>query len=61
LLRNNLLPVPFGVRVRVWIGSPIPRSANEDPEKLLARVEQEIRSTLERWRGDPPLAMSVVG
>jgi 1-acyl-sn-glycerol-3-phosphate acyltransferase len=59
LLRHNLLPVPFGVRVRVWIGSPIARSSSEDAEKVLARVEQEIRSTLERWRGDSPLAISV--
>ena len=61
LLRHNLLPVPFGVHVRVWIGAPIERSANDDPEKLLARVEQEIRETLHRWRNDSPLAMSVAG
>ena len=61
LLRNNLLPVPFGVRVRVWIGAPIERSANDDPEKLLARAEQEIRQTLGRWRNGSPLAMSVAG
>ena len=61
LLRHNLFPVPFGCRVRVWIGSPIPRSTN-DPEKLLERVEQEIRATLDRWRDeDSPVAVSVAG
>lgn len=50
LLRHNLLPVPFGTRVRVCIGAPIPRSPNEDRDELLARVRAEIEGTLERWR-----------
>jgi 1-acyl-sn-glycerol-3-phosphate acyltransferase len=50
LLRHNLLPVPFGSRVRVSIAAPIPRQQGEDPEGLLARVEREIRATLDRWR-----------
>lgn len=52
LLRHNLMPVPFGTRVRVWIGDPIPRRHGEDPEALLATVEEQIRTTLERYRGD---------
>ena len=51
LLRHNLLPVPFGVRVRVSIAAPIPRHQDEDAETMLARVEREIRATLDRWRG----------
>jgi len=59
LLRHNLLPVPFGVRVRVWIGAPIAR-ASGDAEKMLARAEAEIRATLDRWRGGEPLAVPAV-
>lgn len=50
LLRHNLLPVPFGTRVRVRIGDPIPRSSNEDRAALLARVREQIAGTLDEWR-----------
>jgi len=53
LLRNNLLPVPFGVRVRISIAEPIARGGGEDGETLLRKVEQQVRATLERWRGGP--------
>jgi 1-acyl-sn-glycerol-3-phosphate acyltransferase len=56
LLRNNLLPVPFGTRVRVRIGSPIARSPEEDRTVLLARVRGEIEGTLEDWRKADALA-----
>jgi 1-acyl-sn-glycerol-3-phosphate acyltransferase len=52
LLRHNMLPVPFGIRVRVYIGAPIHRASGEDGENLLGRVEAEIRAALERWRSD---------
>jgi 1-acyl-sn-glycerol-3-phosphate acyltransferase len=61
LLRHNLLPVPFGVRVRVWIGSPIARIGGDDAERTLARAESEIRSTLGRWRDRGALAASATG
>jgi 1-acyl-sn-glycerol-3-phosphate acyltransferase len=57
LLRNNLFPVPFGVRVRVWIGAPIARTGGDDAETLFARAETEIRATLERWRDGTTLAV----
>ncbi len=50
LLRHNLLPIPFGTRVRVWIGAPIERRQDEDPAALLSQVEEEIRAALERSR-----------
>ena len=50
LLQYNLLPVPFGVRVRVNIGDPIERREGEDPLALVGRVESYIRNTLARWR-----------
>jgi 1-acyl-sn-glycerol-3-phosphate acyltransferase len=56
LLRHNLMPVPFGTRVRVWIGDPIPRRKDEDHEALLARCEERIRAALGEHRGAPTQA-----
>jgi 1-acyl-sn-glycerol-3-phosphate acyltransferase len=50
LLRHNLMPVPFGTRVRVWIGDPIPRHKDEDRAALLARCEELIRAALSEHR-----------
>jgi 1-acyl-sn-glycerol-3-phosphate acyltransferase len=50
LLRHNLLPVPFGVAVHVWIGDPIPRRRGEDRQALLIGVEASIRAALHRRR-----------
>ena len=50
LLRHNYLPVPFGTRVRVWIGAPIARRTGEDGAAVLAEVRTQIGATLERWR-----------
>jgi 1-acyl-sn-glycerol-3-phosphate acyltransferase len=52
LLQHNFLPVPWGVRVHVRIGSPIPRRAGEDPAALIERVRDEIAVALAHWRGD---------
>src|SRR5205807_2509931 len=38
LLRHNMMPIPFGIRVHVWIGDPITRSPEENREALLATV-----------------------
>ena len=48
--QNGLRPVPFGVRVRVSLGAPIPRSADENREDILARAQAHIESALRRWR-----------
>jgi 1-acyl-sn-glycerol-3-phosphate acyltransferase len=53
LLRHNYLPVPFGTRVRVWVGAPVPRRPGEDVAALLERVRDEIAATLDRWRRSP--------
>ena len=50
LLRHRMFPVPFGTRVRVRLGAPIPRVPGEDRAALLARIEDEIRGTIGRWR-----------
>jgi 1-acyl-sn-glycerol-3-phosphate acyltransferase len=58
LLQHNYLPIPWGVRVRVHIGAPIARRADEDRSALIERVRDEIAATLARWRsldGRPPV------
>ena len=50
LLCHNLLPVPFGTRIRVRFADPIARSAGDDPAHLLERAHAEIETTLLRWR-----------
>jgi 1-acyl-sn-glycerol-3-phosphate acyltransferase len=50
LLRHNLLPVPFGVTVRVRFSDPIPRTPDQDAARLLELAQGEIAATLERWR-----------
>jgi 1-acyl-sn-glycerol-3-phosphate acyltransferase len=51
LLAHDMFPIPWGIRVRVWMGEPIARQREEDPEALIARVRDEIAATLARWRG----------
>ncbi len=50
LLRFNLLPIPFGIRVRVWIGPPIERHPSEDRLALLRETRAQIEKALEGWR-----------
>lgn len=50
LLQYNYLPVPWGVRVNVYIGAPIARRPDEDRMALLERVRDEIQAALDRWR-----------
>jgi len=50
LLCHNLLPVPYGTRIRVRFADPIPRSAENDPARILDRAHGEIEETLLRWR-----------
>jgi len=50
LLCHNLLPVPFGTRIRVRLSDPIPRTSDGDPAQILDRAREEIKGTLLRWR-----------
>ncbi len=50
IVRHGLRPVPFGTRVRIRIGDPIPRAAGEDRAALLRGIEAWIRATVEGWR-----------
>jgi 1-acyl-sn-glycerol-3-phosphate acyltransferase len=51
LLQHHLRPVPFGTRVRVFIGAPIERSPDEDAGAVLGNVQARIEDVLARWRG----------
>jgi 1-acyl-sn-glycerol-3-phosphate acyltransferase len=53
LMRANFLPIPFGVRVLVRIGDPIPRLPGEDHARLLAQAHHEITANLAAMRGEP--------
>jgi 1-acyl-sn-glycerol-3-phosphate acyltransferase len=50
---GNMVPIPFGTRVRIRFGRPIPRQEGEDFTELVARARQEIADTIEAWRGLP--------
>jgi 1-acyl-sn-glycerol-3-phosphate acyltransferase len=50
LLRHRLRPVPFGTRVRVFIGRPIERSPDEDAGEVVRQAETEIHQVLAGWR-----------
>jgi len=50
LMRFNMLPIPFGTRIRVHIGAPIERHPDEDALALLDEVREYIEKVLARWR-----------
>jgi 1-acyl-sn-glycerol-3-phosphate acyltransferase len=50
LLRSNLLPVPFGTRIRLRIGDPIERNPDQPTSAILAICREEMTKTLEGWR-----------
>lgn len=53
LMEHNFFPLPWGVRVRVWIGDPIERAPDESHAELIERCRTQIAGTLARWRGEP--------
>lgn len=50
LMRHGFLPIPFGIKLRFWVGDPIERLRGEDVDALILQIEDRIRSHLERWR-----------
>lgn len=52
LLEHRLRPVPFGTRIRVFVGRPIERSAEEDAGEALREAERQIQDALARWRAE---------
>lgn len=53
ILVNKMMPIPWGIRLRCWIGDPIERRPDEDPYALVAEIEHQIRTTMARFRGEP--------
>jgi len=52
LLCHNLMPVPFGVRIRLRFGHPIPRGEADDGPAIFERARAEIEDTLRLWRSE---------
>lgn len=50
VFQRNMLPVPFGSRVRVRFSEPIRRAIGESPVEILERCREWIDNTLEEWR-----------
>ena len=46
---NNMFPIPFGTRVKVKFGEPVPRSDDEDPDEIVERCERWAIDQLESW------------
>ena len=53
LLRYGMRPVPFGTRVRVRLGAPIPRAPGEDRHAILLEAREQIEKALAEWRSSP--------
>jgi 1-acyl-sn-glycerol-3-phosphate acyltransferase len=53
LLRHKMRPIPFGTKVRVRFGDPMPRRRDEDRRRVLETARTEIEATLEAWRSEP--------
>ena len=51
LLRHNMLPVPWGVAIRIRLGEPLRRRPGEPPDDIIVRARSDIAATLARWRG----------
>jgi 1-acyl-sn-glycerol-3-phosphate acyltransferase len=55
VMMHRMAPIPFGIRLRFWIGEPIERRPGEDRERILRDVEELIRERLARFRGETPV------
>lgn len=53
VFENNMLPVPFGTRVRVRFGEPIPRSEDDDPAEIVERCHSWASDVLDSWHQSP--------
>lgn len=50
-MRHNFLPVPFGTRLRIRVGDPIPRHPDEDRGAIVDRAHAFAEQALIEWRG----------
>ncbi len=60
VLMYRLFPIPFGIRLRIWIGDPIERREGDDPTRVIAEAERRIRQTLARFRAEEAPQTSLV-
>lgn len=51
LLLHNLLPVPYGTRIRIRVGDPIERTPR-DGDQIAEITEAWIRDTIDEWRSE---------
>ncbi len=51
LLINKMFPIPFGTRVRIRFGEPIPREGTKAAD-LVEVARERISATLDEWRPD---------
>lgn len=49
VFEHNMMPVPFGTRVRVRVGTPIERTPDENPSEVLERCRAFAAATLGEW------------
>jgi 1-acyl-sn-glycerol-3-phosphate acyltransferase len=50
-MRHNFLPVPFGTRLKMRIGDPIPRAEGEDRDAIIDQARVFVDTALTEWRG----------
>jgi 1-acyl-sn-glycerol-3-phosphate acyltransferase len=50
VFQRNMLPIPFGSKVRIRFGEPIARVVGESPVEVLERCQDWIEATLVEWR-----------
>ncbi len=53
VVRHGMTPVPFGTRIRIFVGAPIARASGDDPHAVVAAAREVIENALDRWRGHP--------
>lgn len=58
ILEHKMLPIPWGIRLKCWIGDPIERRPDEDPYAIVTAIETQIRAALARFRGEAASAPS---
>jgi 1-acyl-sn-glycerol-3-phosphate acyltransferase len=49
VFERNMFPVPFGVRVKVAFGDPIPRTSGDDPVAIIQACSGWSADMLARW------------
>ncbi len=49
VFQKNMFPVPFGTRVRVAFGDPIPRSGDDDPSAVIEQCREWSTEVMARW------------